>query len=308
MGDVIHALPVLADVAGSNPSWQVDWMVEESFAGIPQMHPRVCNVIPVAVRRWRKAWWKGSVQAEWRAFKHRLASSHYDLVLDLQGLLKSAWLASKANGPVAGYDSHSIREPIASYFYDRRFAVSRTSHAVTRNRQLAAEALGYTIPSSLDYGLAPSPVAFSWLPHKPYAVLLHATSRADKQWSVAAWQSLAVRLHELGLACVLPWGSQAEQQAAATLARGMPNAVVAPQMSLADAAGVLAGARLTVGVDTGLSHLAAAVACPTIALFCASEPGLTGVMADSLCWNLGHNGMPPSVDDVWRHVMQVLAP
>ncbi|WP_137938510.1 lipopolysaccharide heptosyltransferase I [Chitinivorax sp. B] len=306
MGDVIHALPVLQDLKRHDPSWSVDWMVEAPFSGVLSMHSVVDEVWNVAVRRWRKRWWTTQVQTEWRTFRDGLQKRHYDLVLDLQGLLKSAWLASKAQGLLVGYDRHSIREPLASCFYERCYSVPKQLHAVERNRRLAAAALGYVLNEPIDYGLAIEPLIDAWLPERPYVVMLHATSREDKQWQFDAWLALAKRLDGVGMDCVLPWGSEAEQKMAQQLAQAMPNAIVAPRLSLAVAAALLRGARLTVGVDTGLSHLAAAVGCPTIALFCASEPRLTGVMADTPCWNLGGNGKPPSVGEVWMQAQQVL--
>ena len=92
LGDVIHTLPALTDAQRAIPGIQFDWVVEEGFAEIPAWHPAVAQVIPVAIRRWRKHPLQTLRSGEWRRFKARLRETHYDLVIDAQGLLKSAWL------------------------------------------------------------------------------------------------------------------------------------------------------------------------------------------------------------------------
>ncbi|MEW9899083.1 lipopolysaccharide heptosyltransferase I [Chitinivorax sp. PXF-14] len=308
MGDVIHALPAVTDLLAQLPGTAVDWVVEEGFAELPRLHPGVRHVLPVAIRRWRKAWWTTAVRAELRTFRRSLVEADYDWVIDLQGLVKSAWIVRQVPATRAGYDWASAREPLASLAYDRRFAIARQQHAVARNRQLAAAALGYTVSGLPDYGLSStSALVTDWLPPQPYIVCLHATSRADKQWQPDGWAELARRCHEQGLACVLPWGSASEKTDAERLVQMMPNGIVAPRLSLTAAAGLLKGARATIGVDTGLSHLAAAVMCPVIALFTASDPILTGVLGNGFVCNLGGIGKVPTVDEVWCKLNGVLA-
>ena len=307
MGDVIHCLPAATDMQRHIPGLQLDWVVEEGFADIPRLHPVVNSVIPVAIRRWRKNLFSKEIRQEFAAFRQTLQQQAYDLVLDTQGLLKSAWIGRMVNAPYSGYDSQSIREPLASWFYQKKFSVSRQLHAVQRNRQLAAQAMGYVIDPQLDYGLSIEKQTFAWLTSQPYVVGLHATSRADKEWPEAHWIELAQKLAMSGLNLVLPWGSAQEQQRAQRLADVLPNAIVAPRLNLQQAAALLAGARLVVGVDTGLTHLAAAVGVPVIALYCASEPGLTGVLGKAFAANLGGMADIPSVEQAWMQVQRVLA-
>mgnify|MGYP003604329080 FL=1 len=154
LGDVIHTLPALTDAARAIPGIQFDWVVEEGFAEIPTWHPAVAQVIPVALRRWRKNLLQTWKSGEWAAFKQRLREGRYDLVIDAQGLLHSALLTRYVDAPVAGLDRASAREPLASRCYDRPCAVAWGQHAVERVRQLFAQALGYSLPQSVgDYGL-----------------------------------------------------------------------------------------------------------------------------------------------------------
>ncbi|RMS39539.1 Lipopolysaccharide heptosyltransferase I, partial [Pseudomonas coronafaciens pv. garcae] len=113
LGDVIHALPALTDAARALPGIRFDWVVEEGFAEIPGWHPAVDTVIPVAIRRWRKNLWQTVRSGEWRRFKQRVREQRYDLVIDAQGLFKSAWLTRYVDAPVAGLDRDSAREPLA---------------------------------------------------------------------------------------------------------------------------------------------------------------------------------------------------
>lgn len=306
MGDVIHCLPAVTDMQRRFADLQLDWVVEENFAAIPRLHPSVGNVIPVAIRRWRKNLLDRQVHREFAGFRQQLNQNAYDLVLDAQGLLKSAWIGALVAAPSSGYDRHSIREPLASWFYRHRFPVARNLHAVTRNRQLAAAALAYPLDMPLDYGLQIQPAVFDWLTAERYLVALHATSRSDKEWPEPAWIELGCRLARQSVAMVLTWGNPVEQQRAHRLAEAIPGAIVAPRLDLADAAGLLAGAALVVGVDTGLTHMAAAVGTPVIALYCASEPGLTGVLGSGFHVNLGGNHTPPPIDVVWQQVQRVL--
>ena len=176
LGDVIHTLPALTDAARAIPGIQFDWVVEEGFAEIPTWHPAVARVIPVALRRWRKNLLQTWKSGEWATFKQRLREGRYDLVIDAQGLLKSALLTRYVNAPVAGLDRASAREPLASHCYDRPYAVAWGQHAVERVRQLFAQALGYSLPQSVgDYGLDRGAMVGEALV-EPYVLFLHGTT------------------------------------------------------------------------------------------------------------------------------------
>jgi heptosyltransferase-1 len=129
-------------------------------------------------------------------------------------------------------------------------------------------------------------------------VLLHATSRDDKLWDAQNWIALGTHLQRAGLIAVLPWGNEKEKERAARLCTAIPNSICAPQLDLAEAATLLGKARAVIGVDTGLSHLAAALNVPTIGIYTATDPGLTGLYAGNNALNLGGKAAPPTVDEV----------
>ena len=297
LGDVIHHCPAVRDAAHAMAGAEIDWMVEEAFAAIPAMHANVRRVIPVAMRRWRGAPWHPSVWSEIGSLRRKLAAERYDLVVDTQGLIKSAVLSSLAPGVRHGMDRASAREPLAAMLYAVRHSVPRAQHAVDRNRQLAGAALGYSASGKCDFALRVSGPAPMPLEH-PYAILLTMTSRSDKLWSDERWSHLGRALHARGLVSVLPWGSESEQARAQSIARAIPDAVVPSRFSLEELARLMRGARCAVGVDTGLTHLCAALGVATVAIFCASDPALTGLYGSARARNIGAMGESPSPDAV----------
>jgi heptosyltransferase-1 len=297
LGDVVHNLPVVSDIRRHLPNASIDWVIESSFTAIPRMHPGVRQVIPVALRRWRRELTRATTREQVRAFLRQLRSREYDAAIDTQGLLKSALVTCTARGMRYGLDWQSSREPLRP-FYDRTFRVQWGQHAVIRNRSLAAQALGYAIDSPADYGISAPQRAFAWLPAARYAVLLHATSGDSKLWPEQAWVNLHKYLILNNILCVLPWGNARERERSERLAASMTSAVVAPALTLDDVAALLAHARIVVGVDTGLTHLAAALNVQTVGIYCATDPAATGIHGGPRVINLGGIGAAPAVEQV----------
>lgn len=297
LGDVVHNLPLVNDIRRHAPHAQIDWVVEESFADIPRMHPGVRKVMPVALRRWRRSLRDPNTRAEICVALRLLRADRYDAIIDSQGLFKSAIVARAARGICYGLDWRSSREPLRP-FYERTFRVPWGQHAVTRNRSLAAQALAYATDTAADYGIVASPRVLEWLPAGRYAVLLHATSADAKLWPEAYWIELHNYLFLNNIFCILPWGSDAEHARSTRLAAAMRNAQVPSRLPLEDMAVLLANAQLVIGVDTGLTHLAAALNAPTLGLYCATDPAATGIHGCARALNLGNTGAPPAVREV----------
>lgn len=278
MGDVLHSLPALTDAQQVFPEIQFDWAVEEGFAQIPTWHSAVNQVIPVAIRRWRKNWFSAPIRAERAVFRQQLTATHYDAVIDAQGLLKSAFLVTRlAHGAKHGYDRHSIREPIASFFYDYKHKISKQQHAVERIRQLFAASLGYDCPKTQgDYAIAQHFLHVPTELQGEYVVFLHSTTRDDKHWPEEHWRSLIALMAESGVKIKLPWGAEHEYQRALRLAEGFDFVDVLPKLTLAEVALQIANAKAVVSVDTGLSHLTAALDKTNFTLFGPTDPGLIG--------------------------------
>ncbi len=302
MGDVIHALPVASDIAHAMPEAQIDWIVEEAFAELPRLHPAVTRVLPVALRRWRKRAWSPANWREYFTARRAVREQTYHRIVDCQGLLKSAWVARWASGPLYGPDAACAREPSAARLYDHRLSIDRGLHAIERNRQLAAQALGYAVTGAPRFGLD---VGKSGV--HDAAVLITNASRASKLWADDRWRAVEIALAGRGLRSVLFWGTAEEETATRARAASMRNAIVAPRSGLAQIAVALASARIVIGLDTGLTHLAAAVGAPTVGIFCDYDPALVGVSGDGPCVNLGGAGGGPQVDEVIDAAMRTLA-
>jgi heptosyltransferase-1 len=301
LGDVIHHMPALTEARAHFPKARFTWLVEEAYAPLVALHPAVDEIIPVAWRRWRHA-----LRASWQeiaARRQKLRAQHYDAIIDSQGLIRSALMARSARGRRHGYDSRSIREPLASWLYDVRHRVSRQAHAVERNRALTGLALGYAAQGQPDYGLDRASLRRGG---EHYAVLLHATARAEKEWPVANWIALGRSLEGRGGALVVPWGSEAERVRAAQIVEAVPRARLADRMSIEDVARLVAAADYVIGGDTGLVHLAAALGVPLVAVFAGSEPSLSRPVGSGPIVVAGTKGAPPSVEDVSAALSEVL--
>lgn len=271
MGDVVHTFPAVTEALAARRDLEIDWLVEEGFADIARLHPGVREVITVAVRRWRRAVGDRATWAEISALKARLRDRRYDLVLDAQGLAKSAILSKLAGARIEGLDRASLREPLAAFFYARGHHVSRDLHAIERTRRLFGLVLGY-MPDlgRLDYGLRAA------RKHQPSVMLLHGTSWASKRWPAADWGRLATLIADRGLTPTLTFASADEEAVAREIATLEPRVRVIPKSRLSEITAAIASARAVVGTDTGLTHLAAAYDRPTVAIFLSTAPGLTG--------------------------------
>ena len=305
MGDVIHNLPIIADIHAEFPDSQIDWVIEEGFVDMLKLNPYINNIIPVAIRRWRKSLFNQKTWQEIKTFKSQLQAHEYDYIIDTQTLLKSALIACLAKGKRYGQGPSTAREWLAGFFYNRRFSVSRAQHAVDQNRQLTALALNYRTPTNgPNYGLPRTELIKKIdiaLPKK-YVMVFHATSRDSKLWPMGHWVSLGLLLGKQGLTLCLPWANETEKSRANIIATHVPQALVLPKSNLSELAHITAGAKAAVGVDTGLIHLAVAMDVPSIAIYTDTNPDLNGAYGgpNALVINLGGKGRMPDPSEVFN--------
>ena len=278
LGDVVHTLPAVNDAAQQIEDVQIDWLVEESFQVIPSWHTSVRNIFTAASRRWRKQ--PGRFLSEIGALSKQIKREQYDLIIDAQGLLKSALLARLAIGERAGYDKLSIKEALASRLYHRTINVDPKLHAVVRTRQLFAKALGYDVDETICYGLNRDQFSQSQS-NDPYLIFLHGTTWQSKQWPDQYWQQLADISGKKGFKIKLLWGNNEEYNRAVTIAKDRPNTEICPKLSLSEVAGLISYAKAVVAVDTGLGHLAAALSVPCVSLYGATDSSRTGTIGVS---------------------------
>jgi heptosyltransferase-1 len=316
LGDVLHNLPVVADILRRHPGAKIDWVVEESYVSLVRLNPHVRKVIPFALRRWRKNLGQQAVRQEVAAFFRDLRAEEYDYVFDTQGLIKTGLIMACARvrrggekvGMANGTEDSGY-EGLSRIFHSLSIPVPLRTHAVARGRLVVAEAMDYRLGAATqdppDFGLRPpDAVRPAWMPAGDYAVFFHGTAREAKKWAPANWIALGNALAPMPI--LLPWGSLEEQAEADSLAAGLPHAQVLPRLSMMDAVELARRARLAVGVDTGLTHIAAAGGAPTVEIYCDSPRWKTDGNWSPRIVNLGDTGAAPSVDAVLAAARRLL--
>jgi len=298
---------MVSDIARAFPHARIDWVVEEAFADIPRLHPAVTGVLPIALRRLRRhplrlASWRHLLEA-----RRTLRKTRYHTVIDCQGLLKSAIVAWSARGPVAGFALGVVREPAAALLYRRRVSVDPRLHAIDRIRRLGAAALGYSLETPEQFCLR-LPHAETEQAAAPFALLLTHASRASKLWPDHHWLLLEQALARRGLQSLLVWGNQEEHETSLLRAQQMNRARVLPKSSIQEIAVLAARAHVVVGLDTGLTHLAAALGAATVGIFCDYDIGLVGLRGGNRVVSLGGVAQVPSVEQVCAAVDRVAGP
>lgn len=329
LGDVLHNLPIVWDLRARLPDAQIDWVVEEGYVHLltPLLSKDgfkgIDRIIPFGLRRWKKNLLQLSTWKEFFAFKKQLQKVSYDILIETQGLLKSAivcFLAKKSSNAViaglANATEFSGYEPIARTFYNQSVQVPIQCHAVDRSRWVMCSALDWPLleRSSAPRFYSPEYIQSLKLPAKlvseqllaPYVLCFHSTAREAKRWPNSDWIALGKELSSRGYQVVLPWGNVAEQAVSKEIAAQIPNALVPPAFSIEDAFGVIAGAALTVGVDTGLTHLAAVLNKPTVEIYCDSPLWKTEGYWSNNIRNVGDIQKPPTVDQVLQAASELL--
>ena len=320
---MLHNLPIVWDIRAKHPNARIDWLVEESYVSL--LEPLLSNVefrgidhiIPIAMRRWKKNPLSQQTRQEWRAFRQNLQATHYDMVIETQGLLKAAWLtrlaARSPNAVIAGLGNateDSGYEPLVRLFYTDSVQVPLRCHAVERSRWVAAAAMNVAVPTRQPQFY---PIAFLQTLkarktpfNAPYVLFFHATARAAKQWSESNWIALGNALAKQGKQVILPWGNAPEKAVSERLSAQIADSIVSPAFNINEWFGVIANAALTVGVDTGLTHLSAMLHTPTIELYCDSPRWKTEAYWSDKIKNLGDTGQPPSLDAVLGNIQSLL--
>lgn len=276
MGDVIHALPVVADLRRHFPQAEIDWVVEEAFAELVQAQAEVRRVLPIALRRWKKNCFSWQHWRELGAFLRDLRSQRYDAIFDLQGLGKSALVAGLAHGPSYGFNAQAAKEPWSARLLSHPLPINLQSAMIEQLRSVPAQALGYAVTGLPEFHLQAAveqqtlPADFPTLT-APFAILLPNTAANYKLWPEADWHQLALSLSQHGVVPVFSWGNEAERIRVTRIADGVPHAVIAPRRyGLREWARIMLNARVVIGLDTGLAHLAAALRVPSLFLFGAT--------------------------------------
>lgn len=320
LGDIVHTLPALTDAMAAHQGIRFDWVIEENFAEIPAWHPAVERVIPVAMRRWRRHPLRDFRGSQWRELKSQLRRQRYDALIDAQGLMKSAFIASLVPTARYGMDRHSVRERLATAVYHHRLNVPRDMHAVQRTRTLFSLALQYALPAhAVQYGLE-SHYPRNREKTRPFVMFFHGSAMARKLWPEHHWIELARMAVAADLRVLLPWGSEQEHARAQRIAMALANVSsgngngsakveVLPRLNLSTLAQLLATATGMVAVDTGLGHLGAALGVPGVSLYGHTQPDRVGTLGENqvhLRDALNLSALAPQ--GVWTELLALLDP
>jgi heptosyltransferase-1 len=286
LGDILHLFPAVSDLRRRFPDAKIDWLVEPAFAEAVTWHSAIDKVITVPLRAHKKTWWK--IPSLLVKLRKQLQAEKYDVVMDAQGLLKSALMAKLAGVAVYGFAAESAREPIATMLYQKTAMLPDGLHVVEKNRELVKQLFAAELTYPADFGLDKFrherlqhrySGVFKELTGQAYIVLLHGTTWNSKYWPEEAWAELIHKLSGQGWQCLIPWGNDVERQRALRLqGAGVEQARVLPKLSLTELMDVLLHARAFVSVESGIGHLAAALEVPGIMLHGPTDPGYSGIL------------------------------
>ncbi|BCR05198.1 lipopolysaccharide heptosyltransferase I [Desulfuromonas versatilis] len=288
LGDVVHALPVLAWLKSADPRMEIDWLVEESFAPLLDGHPLLRKVHRLRTKAWRKAGALAALRGAWGTIRE-LRAEGYDLVLDLQGNSKSGLFTGLCGAPQRfGFARDAVREWPNLLATNRRVPLSQGDfHISDRSLALGRAA----VPGGVEV-LPAGPLHVNdqalarvrqqlealALAGKPVVVLHYGTTWGTKLWPLERWQELAARLcGELGIRPLLTWGNTEENAAAEAIGEACGGqAVIWPRGSLPELVALLDEADLVVGADTGPVHIAAALGTRTVSIFRVTDARRNG--------------------------------
>lgn len=280
MGDIIHTLPAITDASNAIPNALFDWVVEETFSEIPTWHPFVDQVIPIKLRFWKNQWYKLNSWKEYHKCIRQLNTKKYDAIIDAQGLLKtSLFITHKITyGTKHGMNFYSAKEGISSLFYHKNYYINKMQHAIERIRQLFSFSLKYTLPLNLgQYNIRHnfnSKTKFYNL--SPYLIFFHATTQPEKHWPELNWYMLIKYAINSGYQIKIPFWTIHEELFVKRLKDHFSEIIILSKLTLNQIAMQIIESRATISVDTGLSHLSAALNCPNLTLYGPTDPKLIG--------------------------------
>ena len=333
LGDVLHNLPIVWDIRRHYPQAQIDWVVEEAYVDLlkplqtTSTFKGIDCIIPIGLRRWKRNFFSLHNWQELFQFIRTLKTEKYDEIIDSQGLIKSALVARLArktlSGKVTGLANateYSGYEPLARTFYDESVQVPKQCHAVDRSRHVLSSAMRTPLINRS------SPVAF-YPSHfigqltkpldqgaqsnlsdlkKPYVLCFHATAREAKKWSQESWIAVGQYLIKKGLTPIYPWGNWSEKKVSQEISTDVEGSIVPPAYSIHDYFQIISQASLSIGVDTGLTHLSAVLNRPTVEIYCDSPAWKTEGYWSQKIINLGDIGKPPSAQSVLQAIDQLI--
>ena len=265
MGDIIHAMVALQYIKQARPDIQIDWIVEQGFAQVLENNPHIDNILPVNLKAIKKE--KKALSSEIKQLKS-YAKNNYDLVIDAQGLIKSALTAKLLSKNIAGFSKNSIREGVASYFYKQKVEIAYEENAIERNVKVLSQPLGITITKEQILNKKKF-LHFKTSENSPieiddYILFVVGASVANKVYPQESFLEIAKAFNKKVLVI---WANNYEHEVAQYLENEATNVVASPKLSLDELKRVVDNAKLVIGGDTGPTHMAWALNVPSITIF-----------------------------------------
>ncbi len=269
LGDIVHAMVALQFIKAHSPEIQIDWIVEERFAGVLKHNPDIDNILTVNLTALKTD--KAGFFAQLKKIRG-YASNNYDLIIDAQGLIKSAVTAKLAGKRIAGFDADSIREKAASWFYDVKVACAFDANTIDRNATILSSPLGFGITTEQILGKKPflffsneDPQIYDFLSKdRPNIVLVISSTWDSRNYPADKFVKIAKGLQQN---CLVIWGSEQEKATAEWMATQSELIKVMPKLNLNSLKALIAKADLLIGNDTGPTHMAWGLNRPSITIF-----------------------------------------
>jgi heptosyltransferase I len=269
LGDIIHAMVALQFIKQHSPGIQIDWIVEDRFAGVLQCNPDISQLLTVNLKTLKTR--KANIFQEIKKIRG-YAKNNYDLVIDAQGLIKSAVTSRLLGKRVAGFDANSIREKAASWFYDAKVACAYHANTIDRNAFVLSKPLGFSIAGDQILGKKPflyaknsNPQLDGFFPNKRNTIVfVIGSSWESRNYPPEKFVKIAQELEEN---CLVVWGNELEKLKADWMSKQCANITAMPYLDLNDLKAVVARADLLIGNDTGPTHMAWALNKPSITIF-----------------------------------------
>lgn len=273
MGDIIHAMVALQYIKKQYPNLQIDWFVESAFAPILENNPDINEIIKLDLKSIKKD--KKEIINQIKLIK-KYEKNSYDLVIDAQGLIKSAIVSFFLGKSRVGFSKNSTREKLASFFYTKRVDIAYDKNAIERNVKVLSQALNFEITKDDILNKKPflfykneNEVIYEYLSKdKKNVLFVIGASWPSKMYSKEKFAKIINNLDEN---CLITWGNEAEKDIANFVAN-ISKAKVLPKLDLNSLKAIMSKVDLVIGNDTGPTHMAWALNIPSITLF-GNTPG-----------------------------------
>jgi len=262
LGDIINSSPILQFIKEAIPEAKIEWVCEEGFAPIIENHPLLEKVHRVSIARTKKT---KSLSLLMHNIKMLRSLGEYDHIIDLQGLLKSAIVARLVGKNISGFAKDSIRESLASWFYQHHTRIPYAENSIWRSCYLVGDALDFSLTKEMLLDKKPSlQTSSAEVSPKAIAFVIGA-SWPSKVYPKERFVQLAKLLKDYDISLI--WGSPQEKEDALYIQKNIPNARLTEKMSLPQLTEHIASMALCIGNDTGPTHIAWAMNIPSITLF-----------------------------------------